>query len=136
MNEAYMQPKARPKHNLLVVFAILAILSLAGCGLLYLQHRKDQRLISASGAAGQAESQTLVKQVSRLMVLPANEKPTIATVSDSRKLPRHIFFQHARNGDKVLIYTKARTAILYDPKQNLIVAVSPLDIKPAAGTKP
>jgi hypothetical protein len=111
---------------------MVAVLGVVGSSLLYAQNRENQRLLSASGEAGQTDTQKLVRQVSKLIVLPNDERPTVATVSDSGKLPRQIFFQHARNGDKVLIYTKAKTAILYDPKQNLILAVSPLNIKTAA----
>lgn len=124
----------RRRQNLAgwVFVSVFTIIGVVCCGFLYAQHLEDQRLLKASGTTSQSESQKLVRQVSRLMVLPSKEQPTIATVSDSRELPRQSFFQHARNGDKVLIYTKAKTAILYDPKRNLILAVSPLNIKESA----
>ena len=38
------------------------------------------------------------------------------------------FFVQARNGDKVLIYSKAQEAILYDPVANKIVSVGPISL--------
>jgi hypothetical protein len=114
---------------LVLLLIVIAVSGLFATSLLYLQHRKDEKTISASSKNGQSEAQELVRKVSRLMMLPTNEKPTIATVSDLRKLQGQEFFKNAHNGDKVLIYTKAKMAILYDPKQNLILAVSPLNIQ-------
>jgi hypothetical protein len=69
-----------------------------------------------------------------LIVLPTGEQPTIATVSDINKLRSQSFFTHARNGDKVLIYTKAQEAILYDPYANKIVEVGPVNMTQATPT--
>ena len=66
--------------------------------------------------------------VSKLMVLPTDETPTMATVSDPEKLKNQAFFVNAKVGDKVLIYTKARKAILFSPSQNKIIEVSPLNV--------
>lgn len=69
-----------------------------------------------------------IADVSKLMVLPTNETPTLATVSDPEKLKDQAFFAQAKVGDKVLIYTQARKAILYSPSKNMIIEVSPLNI--------
>ncbi len=69
-----------------------------------------------------------ISDVSKLMVLPTNETPTLATVSDPEKLKDQAFFAQAKVGDKVLIYTQARKAILYSPSLNMIIEVSPLNI--------
>ena len=74
------------------------------------------------------ESTELVAAVSRLIVLPVGEQPTIATVSDREALKGQAFFAKAKKGDKVLIYTNARKAILYDPEADKIVEVAPLTI--------
>ena len=62
------------------------------------------------------------------MVLPQNEEPTTATVSDTAKLKDQPFFKNAKNGDVVLIYTKAQIAILYDRKIDKIIAVAPINL--------
>jgi len=68
----------------------------------------------------------LVAEVGKLMVLP-DEKPTIATVTEPSQLKGQAFFEKAKVGDKVLIYSGARKAILYDPTAKRIVEVGPLN---------
>jgi len=80
----------------------------------------------------QQEVQELVTKVSQLIVLPEGETPTIATVSDPEKLKDQPFFSKAQKGDKVLIYTNAKKAILYSPTTNKIVEVAPINIGSAA----
>ena len=69
-----------------------------------------------------------MNRVGKLIVLPEGEQPTVATVSDAESLREQPFFAQAKNGYKVLIYTNARKAILYDPLSNKIVDVAPLNI--------
>src|SRR3989344_7893826 len=76
----------------------------------------------------QDERTALLAQVSRLIVLPTGEDPTLATVSNIDVLRSQPFFANSKNGDKVLIYVKARKAILYDEVNNKIVEVAPINI--------
>lgn len=76
----------------------------------------------------QKEVKDVVAAVGKLIVLPEGEEPTVATVSDVEKLKDQPFFAHAKQGDKVIIYTQARKAILYDPQANKIVEVAPLNV--------
>lgn len=79
-------------------------------------------------AVAQEETQRLIEQVGRLIVLPQDEAPTVATISDVEKLKDQPFFANAQNGYKILIYTKAKKAILYDPVSNKIVEVAPVNL--------
>jgi cytoskeletal protein RodZ len=74
-------------------------------------------------AQAQAEVDALVGRVSRLMALPTDETPTVATVTDAEKVKDQPFFANAENGDKVLIYQKAGKAILYRESENKIIEV-------------
>lgn len=69
------------------------------------------------------------ESVGKLMVLPENEVPTYATVNDLEPLKGNLFFEKARLGDKVLVYSKNGKAILYRPSENKIIEVGPLNIK-------
>lgn len=73
-----------------------------------------------------AETRNLINDISRLIVLPADEQPTIATVSDPQLLKDQPFFAKAKKGDKVLIYSKSNKAILYDPVAKKILEIAPL----------
>lgn len=73
-------------------------------------------------------------KVARHYVLPTNEQPALATITDSKKLTSS-FFKKAQNGDKVLIYQKNQVAILYRPSIDRIIAVGPVVIDtPQGGT--
>ncbi len=70
----------------------------------------------------------LLAEVGQLIALPEGETPTVATVSDPEKLKDQPFFAKAKVGDKVLIYTNARKAILYSPTDHKIIEVAPISI--------
>ena len=124
-------PLSSPK-SLIIVLAILAVAGIIVSVYFYLQYQHSQQLLKNPTLAGQIESSDLVNRVGMLMELPRNEQPTIATVSDYKQLKDQPFFTNAVNGDKVLIYTKAKKAILYDPKMNKIVEVAPVNLGNAA----
>ncbi len=84
--------------------------------------------IEQSKAVKTAEdAKQLISQINSLLVLPNNEQPTIATVTDLEKLKDQPFFQNAVIGDKVLIYLEAKKAVLFRPSQNKIVEVAPVN---------
>lgn len=76
----------------------------------------------------QAEVKSLVEKVGRLAVIPTDETPTVATVSDPEALKNQAFFVDAKKGYKVLIYSNAKKAILYDPVNDKIVNIAPLNM--------
>jgi len=86
--------------------------------------------------AGNTQVQDLVEKVSKLIELPKNEEPTIATVSDKKQLPKNAFFANAENGDKVLFYVQAKKAILYSPTLNKIIDVAPFSPETGTSTTP
>ncbi len=67
-----------------------------------------------------------ILRVSELIVLPEGEEPTIATVTDPEKLKDQAFFANAKPGHRVLLYTKARKAFLYDPVAHRLIEVAPI----------
>ncbi len=77
--------------------------------------------------ASVTEVRSLVEKVGRLTVLPTGETPTIATVSDPEALRDQAFFVDAKKGYKVLIYSNAKKAFLYDPVSDKIVNIAPLN---------
>lgn len=112
--------------QLFIALAIVTLLVLGAGGYFGYQHFivKNQN----SPETAEREAKALAAEIGKVMVLPADEVPTIATVSDIEKLKNQPFFQNAKNGDKVLIYAKAKKAILYDPKARKIINVGPLNI--------
>jgi hypothetical protein len=133
-----MVAKKLPKSRYFVILISIVIGIVLLCGGLYyfMQYQKSQQMLKNPTLAAQVEAQSLVTKVGRLMELPKGEDPTIATVSDITKLKGQEFFKDAQNGFKVLIYAKAKEAILYDPMSNKIVKVAPLNLKQEATASP
>ncbi len=110
------------------IVGVIVLAALASSLYFYRQYQKSQQLLQNPTLAQQEQNKTLLTQVGKLIELPKDETPTIATVSDVTKLQGQPFFSQAKNGDKVLIYAKNKKAILYDPVANIIVDVAPVNI--------
>ena len=109
---------------LLLIFAVLSFY-------FYRQYRKSQSELKNLSQRSQNESKYLVSLVSKLIELPAGETPTVGTVADKSELPNQPFYKNAQNGDKILLYDKAKKAILYRPRTNKIIEVSPFYVNPS-----
>lgn len=103
---------------ILTALVVLLILVLGASAFYF--YRKSQKVTVT-------ESVDLVEKVNKLIELP-NEAATIATVTDREKVKDQPFFANAQNGDKALIYTQAKKAILYRPANNKIIEVMYLSI--------
>jgi hypothetical protein len=117
------------KKLILILGTVLTLCVIVGFFLYYyLQYQQNQKLLKNPLLASEREQETVVSKVGQLTQLPTGEAPTIAKVTDTTKLRGQQFFQHARNGDYVLIYSKAKEAILYDPDGNKIIQVGPISL--------
>ncbi len=106
-----------------IIALIIVIVAVAFGG--YYFAKKD-----AGKTDSQKELEETVRDVSKLMVLPQDEMPTLATVTDIKKLEGQPFFANAKTGDKILIYTNNKKIILYSPSLSKIVEVGALNLNP------
>lgn len=113
-------------YKLAVPIAVLVLAVIAGSG--YYLYSQNQKPPVQNPASTREETKGLVAEVGKLIDLPKDEDPTVATVTDISKLSDQPFFQKAKNGDKVLIYTNAKKAILYDPNAKKVLDVAPINI--------
>ena len=112
-----------------IVYALLiAIIAMLGVTA-YVCYQKFEDVKEHPQQYVQQSSDDVVAKVARLLVLPTDETPTIATVTDLAKLKYLPFFKDAQVGDKVLMYAKARKAILYSPQENVVREVAPIFIE-------
>ena len=123
-------------YNLLLgYFVVSALTILIGTGVFtvikYQESQKEiNRLSDNSIAVGEKEFESILKMVGKHIVLPEDESPTIATVSDVAKLKEtQPFFKNAKNGDRVLVYQEAKKAYLYDPQEDKIVDVGTVNLE-------
>lgn len=124
-------------RNLLIVLCILFIGSSAGAFYFYQQAKSlepTQTSTKDPSIVAQEESEVLIAKISKLIMLPEGETPTVATVTDPQKLKDQPFFANAKRGDKVLLYVDAKKAYLYDPVANILIDVGPLNLTPTAST--
>lgn len=119
-----------PSKKIIISLAVILIIGAASIPSYYFynQYQKSQSLLKNPTEAAKEEVRALVAKVGQLLELPQGEEPTVATVSDKEKLKDQAFFQRAENGDKVLIYSSAKKAILYRPSTNRVIDVAPVNI--------
>lgn len=106
------------------VFPIITIVAIGSAVFMYLQLRS---LNKDPQAEAKKEATELNALVGEFVLLPEGEIPTIATVSDPAALKDQSFFNNAQKGDKVLIYSQAKKAILYRESINKIIEIAPLN---------
>jgi hypothetical protein len=123
------------KHHTKVLIGVLSLFLMivaAGGGYLFYNYQQSQQELKNLKESPQTAAKQEIKEVSEkigaLMELPANEEPTLATVTDIEKLKSQTFFAKAVNGDKVLIYTESSKAILYRPETNKIIEVASVNL--------
>ncbi|MBC7707615.1 hypothetical protein H7Y63_00110 [Polaromonas sp.] len=76
---------------------------------------------------GKASLQVVEDRVNKHFLLPSDEVPALATITDKSKLTTP-FFKRAQNGDKILIYQKHKIAIMYRPSIDRVVEVGPVSL--------
>ncbi len=118
-----------------IVLIIALLLAVAGIGTLVYLYQQNQQLKTdpkalsdASKQATTQEAKDLKAKVGKLMQLPGDEDPVVATVSDKNKLKDQPFFKDAANGDKILIFTAAKKAIIYRESENRLINVGPIAV--------
>lgn len=116
----------KSKYFILIVL-VLVLAAIPGV-YFYLQYRNTRQLLKDPQAAASAETQKILSEVARHIELPADEAPTIATISDTEKLKDQPLFARAQNGDKVLVYVGLKKAILYRPSSGKIIDVIPVNV--------
>lgn len=99
---------------------VLLVVSLAGSYYFYSQLQSFKK---SSDIVAAKELREVIASVSRLIRLPEDEEPILATVTDPEKLKDQPFFAKSKAGDKVLVYSKTEKAYLYDPVADILVDV-------------
>lgn len=121
-------------NTILITLAVIALIGFGSAGYFYYQLGTTKGFFwskNSPTAAQKGEQEAvakLVAEIGKLMDLPKNETPTVATVTDVSKLKAEPFFQNAKNGDKVLIYQNAKKVILYNPGAKKIVNAGPFSV--------
>jgi hypothetical protein len=120
------------KHKLNLIISVSSVsifLALViSSSYFYNKYKKTELLLNNPTLAAKEEVAALTSKISLVMELPKKEEPVLVTVLDTTKLKGQQFFANAKNGDKVLIYSKSNKAILYRPSTNKIIEVAPVQM--------
>lgn len=124
-------------RQVLVRLVIIALVALSGFMVYkYVHSQNDVKRLSNPQESAREEVRQLTAKVGRLVEIPPNETPTIATVDDVAKLKDQAFYAKAQNGDKVLIFNQAKRAFLYRPSTDKVIELAPINIGNNASAQP
>lgn len=127
MNEENTAPVAEAKSGGKLTLVLIILIVLSAIGLVYL-YTKYSELSQDPTQANREQIERVVEKANKLIDLPADELPTLATITDLEQLASQPFFANAQVGDQVLLYTTAGKAYLYSPSRNIIVEVASLNL--------
>lgn len=133
-----IKKKNKRIRTLYVLVGILILIIIGGGAVGYMQYRQlanENKRLSNPEESAKAETQRLKDKIAKLVDVPKDEEPTIATVTDKEKLKDQAFFAKAENGDKVFIYNKAKKAILYRPSTDKVIELNVLTEQNAANSQ-
>lgn len=116
------------RGNVVLGLLIGAVLALIPSYYFYTKYQQAQKLLKNPQQVATEQTKAVVEKVGKLIALPTDETPSLATVQDKTRLKDQPFFKNAVNGDKLLLYIKARKAILYRESSNKIIEVAPINI--------
>ncbi len=123
--------------NFKTVSVLLLVFSFLVNQQLYAQNATLKKQVNAfkedPAIKAKEDVKDLVKKLSALVVLPEGEEPVVATVTDKDKLKDQPIFANAENGDKLIIYSVAKKAYLYDEKNNKVKDIIPVNLGDQAG---
>jgi hypothetical protein len=123
--------KIKPK---IIVTVILALLLLSPAIYFYVKYQNSLKLIDQIKTPNpnvvDEKKAAIIKEVSKIIELPADEDPVVATITDVEKLKNQLFFTKAKNGYEVLVYMNAKRAYLYDPSAHKIIEVAVVNAGP------
>ena len=118
-------PKIKPISAVIFVVFIVLFGASVFFGYQYFKNNKNQN----------NDNTKTIEMVSKLVLLPEGETPTVATVSDITKLKTEPFFAKAENGDRVLIYKNAKKAILFRPSLGKVIEIGPVSGEASASAQ-
>lgn len=115
------------KPFLIGTIVIFLLVLGAGGFYTYLLFQQDAAPVASNTKETQEQIESLLREVGELVLLPEGEIPQIATVTDVEKLKEQPFFKGAQNGDKVLIFSSTKEAILYRQSIKKIITIAPIN---------
>ncbi len=102
------------RKPLVAVLTILLVIAVAASAVLFTKYRQ----LSSSNT--KEERQQIIRTIQDVVALP-DEQPTLSTVVDASKFTNPTLKARAKDGDKLLVYAKAKRLILYRPSTKKVI---------------
>lgn len=120
--------KSKGRKAIIVVLVLLVIAGFCAAGYFYVKAEEYRTDPQASQQAQKNRAGEVKEKVGKLISVPEDETPTLATVTDKDKLKDQPFFKDAQDGDVILIFPQAKKAIIYREDENRLINVGPIAI--------
>lgn len=110
----------------LLVGGIIVLLIIIAAGVIYAvsYYAPDATVTSNQSAK---DVQNLLKDLGKIYEMPKDETPTVATVTDIKKLSGQPFFKNAKDGDKVILFGGIKEAILFRSSTKKIINMTSIN---------
>lgn len=121
---------SRKQIAMVVALTILILITVVVGKLLSDKRKLEQKVANLSNAQNSVEEENkkLDSDVRHIYEIDGKEEPTILNIVDATEVRKsQAFFERAQNGDKALIYTQQKVAILYRPSTKKIVNAVPFN---------
>ena len=114
-----------PKNKkLFIIGGAVIVLLLVVAGYLFWQ----LTIKNDPAAANKETIERVTKQVGQIFQVPADEEPQVAKVTDPAKIKDQPFFAGVAQDDYVIIYQKAKLALLYREKDRKLINVDHVEL--------
>lgn len=113
--------------KLLLAAVLVAAVGVGGWFAFKSQSGDDLANLGANAGEKLSDDQVrrLIERVSKYMVVPSDEQPSVVVIQDAAALAeQQSFYRGAKDGDILIIYSNR--AIIYDAKANKLVNVGPI----------
>ena len=105
------------------------LLILIGCSFVSFELGRSAVYRAHPELSGAEEAEAILRKVGALIQLPKDETPTMATINDAAAVKQvQPFLVNAEDGDILVVYASAKTALLYRPSSDQLIAVGPVTV--------
>ena len=115
---------------ILIILLLLALAAFLWSFMNYQQAKQKIAVLTDPNVASelnQKQTEELLAKIGKLIQLPSEKNPVVATINDVEVLAAtQDFYKDAHNGDKLLVFQNTRKAIIYDEDDNKLVNVGPI----------
>ncbi len=108
-----------------------AVLVIVGI-VLYVIFVPTSSLTRVEGELNSRQEARLLREISALIVVPQDEEPVVAYVTNAPQLRmEQPFYAGVKNGDFVVLFPISQKAVVYDPVAKILINVGPVQVNDA-----